>query len=62
MAELKSCPFCGGKAREKVHTSGTLRKTKWFYTECSVCGVRTTVSTVKEEVDEAWNRRAENGK
>ncbi len=62
MAELKPCPFCGGKAREKTHISGKWKKSKWFFVECSVCGSRTTISSVKEETEEAWNRRAEDGK
>ena len=62
MAELKPCPFCGGKAREKVYITGTWMKRKWFYVECSVCSAKVSLSSVKEEAYEAWNRRAEDGK
>ena len=62
MVELKPCPFCGCKARSKTHISGKWKKTNWFYVVCSACGSRTSISDVKEEAEEAWNRRAEDGK
>ena len=58
MAELKPCPFCGGKARVTEFAG-------WFYgmclcyDECRTCG---PVKGTKEEAIEAWNRRAEDGK
>ncbi len=61
MAELRLCPCCGGKARAKTFVSGRLKKKKFFYNECSVCGVRTGLYAAKHEADEAWNRRAEAG-
>lgn len=61
MFELKSCPFCGGKARLLVN--GGVRVI------CTRCYVSTRV--LKDELEsasssvelsvKAWNKRAENG-
>ena len=51
MAELKPCPFCGGKAN--------LRSGFWIHTAyCRDCLVSITRDS-EEEAIEAWNRRAE---
>ena len=62
MSELKPCPFCGGKAKLRHYTSGTFKKTTVVYVECCVCRIRTPVEFEPECVEEAWNRRAEDGK
>lgn len=61
MLELKSCPFCGGKAR--MFVNGGVRVI------CSKCHVGTMIltdnmeyeSNAVEKAIEAWNRRADNG-
>lgn len=61
MFELKSCPFCGGKARLLVNDGVRVI--------CSKCYAGTMIqrdsvereSNSVEMVVEAWNRRVENG-
>lgn len=48
MEELKSCPFCGGKASKSKGKYGN--GTDWFYIECNECGASAEV--------EIWNTRA----
>ena len=58
MAELKSCPYCGGKA--VVRRVGDMKQLFVFF--CSACGMtpvksceaRSTIWGAKR----AWNRRA----
>ncbi len=70
MAELKPCPFCGGKARctfgkyNLLGAYGTAdEERRWYGVRCSKCGV----SQPKKKYDtrelstEAWNRGAEDG-
>lgn len=57
MAELKPCPFCGGKASCKPF--------KWIeFTSYHVCCEDCRASTIEfdyaKEAVEAWNRRADN--
>ena len=54
MAELKPCPFCGGKAEMKSYTR--------FWVACDDCLSETSTYSTKEEAIEAWNRRAKDGK
>ena len=57
MAELKPCPFCGGKANIMRFSiiSGA-------YCFCMGCHVKMPNSLTREDAIEAWNRRAEDGK
>ena len=71
MAELKPCPFCGGKAKRKYGQYNLLgaygtpdEDRQWFavyYYECGVSQPKREYDT-RELADEAWNRRAEDGK
>ena len=62
MAELKPCPFCGGKpfVQETAHS--------WCNVICDKCGAMTKCVlnsadySSKNLAIEAWNRRAEDGK
>ena len=62
MAELKPCPFCGGKAEYIYEMPYNAVKC----TKCEAFG-KTIVDSYeqqdgKAEAIEAWNRRAEDGK
>ena len=73
MAELKPCPFCGGRAR----TVGLSHGAEIYFVICSDCEVEVCRSIhnvsladqifldpdiIKNAAIEAWNRRAEDGK
>ena len=49
MAELKSCPFCGGKAE----LLGLTR----LWVRCTQCSAETNWYVFMDEAEEAWNRR-----
>lgn len=53
MAELKPCPFCGGKVEIVFYRGNTA-------VECPKCGcaLNTWIGMTKEEATKAWNRRA----
>lgn len=53
MAELKPCPFCGGKAGFELYRDS-------YYIRCKKCGIRTSVEFTVIKAIEAWNKRAEN--
>ena len=53
--ELKSCPFCGGKA-EIMQTAESYPN---GYIQCSVCGVSTISVPNPENLSELWNTRAD---
>ena len=63
MAELKPCPFCGGKASVKQVRGDTQR----FYVDCDLskgscaCIPSTWQYDTAEEAVEGWNRRANDG-
>ena len=67
MAELKSCPFCGGEAElEHPHSFGS--SLEYSGVRCIRCRARTEpilksfAYSSDEKAIEAWNRRAEDGK
>ena len=71
MAELKPCPFCGGKARMKYGRynllgayGGAENDREWAGVYCKKCNVSQPprLYSTKTEAMEAWNRRAEDGK
>lgn len=65
MADLKPCPFCGGKAQLDHNQGGILTRS---YVRCNSCGCKTwefTISTEESsdmEAIEAWNRRVGDGR
>ena len=63
MAELKPCPFCGGKAeviQTKCLTNDcTLYHVFHYELRCPIDGIRTENCRSAEEAIEAWNRRTE---
>ncbi len=63
MAELKPCPFCGGKA-ELVTSQAFEWCDRYYYVRCASeeCEKRTHLYDRTHEAIEAWNRRAEDGK
>lgn len=65
MNELKSCPFCGGKA--ETHECAELENevARLIYSgqigvHCTVCRVATLPYPNEKEAIEAWNRRTQN--
>lgn len=50
--ELKSCPFCGGKA----HIDSWVTVNKW-YVYCEKCGTIGHDATERKDAIDAWNRR-----
>ena len=73
MAELKPCPFCGGKPKLMVcDASGRYYDDKRYYTgaegfygrtmthrliKCSKCGVMTKAYLTEKGLFKGWNRR-----
>lgn len=69
MAELKPCPFCGGKARIKSSKYNLLgaygtdeTERRWSRVLCPSCNVAQPIRhySCKTEAIEAWNRRVDN--
>ena len=60
MAELKPCPFCGGKARISADPEAT-RDTQgrlWAFTVvCEKCCATSGLTFTPEKAEDAWNRR-----
>ena len=56
MAELKPCPFCGGKGY--VHSSGNYWSKEYFKVVCPKnCCMQSKYYETEEEAIDAWNRR-----
>ena len=55
MAELKPCPFCGGKDSGMLTTS---YDGYWFAVFCENCMVQTRKCRQEKDAIEAWNRCA----
>ena len=51
MADLKSCPFCGGK---ELSMHGWANQ---YWVECSGCETEGPSGETKTEATEAWNKR-----
>lgn len=54
MSELKTCPFCGGKAKVNA-----FEEWKTYTVSCQRCGVETIGFGHEQAAVDAWNRRAE---
>ena len=65
MAELKPCPFCGGKAdviQTKCLTNGcVLYHVYHSALKCPIYEIQTENMPTEEEAIEAWNRRVNDG-
>lgn len=65
MAELKHCPFCGGKARLLITQTATndnpiFREWKYEYiVKCNKCRASVGRYQKIETAKKAWDRRAE---
>lgn len=58
MVELKSCPFCGGKASLNIDPDGVedTKGRKWAYTiSCNHCCATSGMSYSAEKIAESWN-------
>ena len=67
MAGLKPCSFCGGNALLSSCMASTNKRTIRGTFECNNCGARISLKTQYREyamaaLDEAWDRRSEDGK
>ena len=62
MAELKPCPFCGGRNTGIMAMLPFNDELVAYYVCCFGCGARTAAQEDEQFATEAWNRRAENGK
>ena len=58
MAELKPCPFCGGKAFS-INVLPTFGFDVMYRAICEDCNISTPPKRTKEKAIKAWNRRAE---
>ena len=62
--ELKTCPFCGGKAKSEVYCQ-PMGIRAYVRIVCSKCGARSTGIVesprycAEEKAAEIWNRRVE---
>ena len=61
MNALKSCPFCGGKARRYVSVKNMVHVYCPSSNPCSV-HPRTDFYEKQKDADDAWNRRTNDGK
>lgn len=61
MSELKPCPFCGGEAKMLIHHNEQLNYVRYSI-ECQRCLTESNKYFVPKIAEEAWNRRAVDGK
>jgi Lar family restriction alleviation protein len=54
--ELKSCPFCGGKAKVGSRVGCGV---DYYFVECTGCFAKTVSKLQRDEAVDDWNRRAE---
>lgn len=55
MRKLKPCPFCGYK-------NNVVWGNKSFWVTCEGCGIETQIFETKEDAEQMWNRRVDDGK
>ena len=60
--ELKPCPFCGERSVYFDKAYSYFRDTVIYCENCDIVFSLDDVSAKEEQVIEAWNRRADNGK
>ena len=60
MADLKPCPFCGGKELSEAQTKYFGMSARYTI-KCLKCMGEMT-RTTKQKAENAWNRRAEDGR
>ena len=67
MADMKPCPFCGGKARlltRQIATNDNPIFREWKYeyiVKCNKCRASVGHYSQSETAKKAWNRRAKDG-
>ena len=61
MAKLCKCPFCGGDARIVIHHNEELSWIR-YKVECYRCQTESGKYRMATHAEEAWNRRAGDGK
>ncbi len=64
MAELKPCPFCGGRADVSIDSEPVVdtEGRRWAYTVvCNRCCATSGLTYLPQKAIEVWNRRAGNG-
>ena len=64
--ELKSCPFCGGRARLAKFKTKRLENDEMIDAYCVICeandcGCLTQYCRTPEEAEKMWNRRSNDG-
>lgn len=60
--ELKPCPFCGSEKVGVAETAIGNYQNIFFLAICNECGARTTLFRDGDKAEEAWNRRASDGR
>lgn len=64
MADLKPCPFCGGRADVNIDSEPVVdtEGRRWAYTVvCNRCCATSGLTYLPQKAIEVWNRRAGNG-
>lgn len=61
MNELRKCPFCGSEVRfDKAYSY--FRDTMIYCDGCDMVFTLDDCNTTQEQIAEAWNRRADDGR
>lgn len=57
-AELKPCPFCGGRAQTTSYISYTPFRDKKYAVKCKICKSSSALLDDEEKAIKKWNRRS----